>query len=332
MSETFSVQDAVELAVVDRNGFIESRHVGAAVVLSPEGDVVATHGEVGALVLPRSSMKPMQAIGSITSGATLAGEALALSTASHVGTDRHVAVVRDMLTEGGFTADDLECPAAWPSDSSTRDEMVRRGDTMSPLRMNCSGKHAAMLLACRASGWPTTGYTDPTHPLQVHIREVTERLIGEKVRDTAIDGCGAPVFAMSLHGLARGVHRIGTASERSPFALYRTAGELVRAVRENPWAVEGPGRADTLAVETLGVFSKYGAEGVMTMVAPDGTTVAAKTLDGATRVGTILAATLLHRAGAITDDQLTILGDRLPLDVLGGGRPVGRVRVTAGLR
>ncbi len=324
------VQSAVELAVVDRNGFVESRHIGAAVVLSPEGDVVAAHGDIGALVLPRSSMKPMQAIGSITAGASLAGEALAVSTASHVGTDRHAALVSDMLTEGGFSTDDLECPPAWPSDSAARDGMIRRGEQMSRLRMNCSGKHAAMLLACRASGWDPRGYTDPTHPLQVHIREVTERLVGEKLQHTAIDGCGAPVYAMTLHGLARGVHRLGTASARSPFALYRTSGELVRAVRENPWAVEGPGRPDTIAVESLGVFSKYGAEGVMTMVAPNGTTVASKTLDGSTRVGTILAATLLHRAGAVTDDQLTAVTELLPLDVLGGGHPVGRVRVTAG--
>ena len=328
--QTFSVQDAVELAVVDRNGFVESRHIGAAVVLSPDGDVIAAHGNVGALVLPRSSMKPMQAIGSVTSGAALRGEWLALSTASHVGTDQHVAIVTDMLAEGGLSEADLECPEAWPSDSATRDAMVRRGEGQSRLRMNCSGKHAAMLLACRASGWDTKGYIDPAHPLQVHIREVVERLVGEKMQLTAIDGCGAPVYAMTLQGLARGIQRIGTSSERSPFALYRTAGELVQAVREHPWTIAGPGRDDSIAIETLGVFTKYGAEGIMTMVAPNGTTVAAKTLDGSTRVGTIVAATLLARAGAITSEQLEELTRRLNLDVLGGGIPVGSIRVTLG--
>ena len=326
--ETVNLPSSVELATVDRNGFVESRHAGIAVVLSPGGEVIAKHGDVTALILPRSSMKPMQAIASVTAGAGLSGESLALSTASHSGTDRHVTVVREMLAAGGLTEDDLECPPAWPGDSATRDELIRQNLGPSRIRMNCSGKHAAMLLACRASGWPTAGYTDPGHPLQVHTREVIERLVGEKAALTAIDGCGAPVYAMTLFGLARAVHRIGTSSERSPFAMHRVAGTLVAAVREHPWAIEGPGRSDSILTERLGVFAKHGAEGVMVMVAPDGTTVALKTLDGSLRVGPIVAVELLHRAGALTAEQRDDAATHLDLLVTGGGRPVGRVRPT----
>ena len=197
--------------------------------------------------------------------------------------------------------------------------------------MNCSGKHAAMLRACVATGWSTTGYLDPAHPLQQHIREVIERLTGEKIAHTAIDGCGAPVHVLTLTGLARSIHRIGTASDRSPFALHRVAGSLVRAVRENPWTIEGPGRPDTIAIERLGVFTKHGAEGVMVMVAPNGTTVALKMLDGATRASTIVAATLLARAGGLNDADVAALADALPLSVLGGGADVGRIRPGAGI-
>ncbi|MDQ0725798.1 asparaginase [Microbacterium sp. W4I20] len=331
MPETLTVQDAVELAVVERNGFVESRHAGAAVVLSPDGDIVARHGNVDALILPRSSLKPLQAVACITAGAVLEGEQLALSTASHTGTDRHASVVRDILTEGGLTEDDLGCPPAWPSDSATRDELVREHGQVARVRMNCSGKHAAMLRACVATGWPTDGYLDPAHPLQSHIRDVVERLSGEKVAHTAIDGCGAPVHALTLTGLARAIHRIGTASDRSPFALHRVAGSLVRAVREHPWTIEGPGRPDTVAIEKLGVFTKGGAEGVMVMVAPNGTTVALKMLDGAPRASTIVAATLLARAGGLNDAEVRTLGDALPLEVLGGGKNVGVIRPGAGI-
>lgn len=331
MPETLTVQDAVELAVVERNGFVESRHAGAAVVLSPDGDIVARHGNVDALILPRSSLKPLQAVACITAGAVLEGEQLALSTASHTGTDRHASVVRDILTEGGLTEDDLGCPPAWPSDSATRDELVREHGQVARVRMNCSGKHAAMLRACVATGWPTDGYLDPAHPLQSHIREVVERLSGEKIAHTAIDGCGAPVHALTLTGLARAIHRIGTASDRSPFALHRVAGSLVRAVREHPWTIEGPGRPDTVAIEKLGVFTKGGAEGVMVMVAPNGTTVALKMLDGAPRASTIVAAALLARAGGLNDAEVRTLGDALPLEVLGGGMPVGVIRPGAGI-
>ncbi|MFK0401482.1 asparaginase [Microbacterium sp. NPDC090225] len=328
MLETLTVQDSVELAVVERSGFVESRHAGAAVVLSADGEVVARIGNADALILPRSSMKPLQAVACITAGAALEGEHLALSTASHVGTDRHAAAVREMLTAGGLNEDALACPPAWPSDQATRDEMVREHGQQASVRMNCSGKHAAMLRACIATGWPTDGYLDENHPLQAHIREVIERLTGEKISHTSIDGCGAPVYAMTLTGLARAIHRIGTASDRSPFALHRVAGSLVRAVREHPWTIEGPGRPDTIAIEKLGVFAKGGAEGVMVMVAPNGTTVALKMLDGGARASTIVAATLLARAGALADRDIADLADALSLDVLGGGKPVGRVLVS----
>ncbi|UNK69601.1 asparaginase [Microbacterium sp. H1-D42] len=331
MLETLTVRDAVELAVVERSGFVESRHAGAAVVLSPEGEVIAVHGDADALILPRSSLKPLQAIASVTAGAALEGEQLALGTASHTGTDRHVEVVREVLTAGNLTEDDLACPVAWPSDANARRDMIRDHAEQSRIRMNCSGKHALMLRACVATGWATEGYLDPAHPLQVHIREVVERLAGEKVAHTSIDGCGAPVHAITLTGLGRAVHRIGSASERSPFALHRVAGTLVRAVRENPWTIAGPGEADTIAIETLGVFAKGGAEGVMVMVAPNGATVALKMLDGSGRAATLVAAHLLARAGALSDADVAALTAALPLAVLGGGEPVGSIRLGAGI-
>ena len=314
---------------MERSGFVESRHAGSAVVLSPEGEILASYGNISAPVLPRSSMKPLQSLACATAGLDLTGEALALSTASHSGTDRHVAVVRGMLQSVGLTEDDLECPVAYPSDTETYAHMLRDALPQARVRMNCSGKHAAMLMTCVANEWPTAGYLDPQHPLQIHTRELIERLTGEKMTITAVDGCGAPVYGMSLHGLARALHRIGTASERSPFAMYRAAGALVRAVRENPWAISGPGRDDAIAIETLGVFSKVGAEGVQVMVAPNGTTVALKMLDGNPRANAIVAATLLAHAGALTEAQVAELESALNLAVLGAGQPVGRIRVTA---
>ncbi len=328
MVSTFSVADAVELAVVERSGFIESRHAGAAIVLDPAGDVITSLGDVQTPILPRSSLKPLQALGSLTAGAELSAEQLALATASHSGTDRHVAVVRSILDLADLDESDLGCPPAWPGDTATRDERVRELARPERIRMNCSGKHATMLVACRANGWETANYLDPTHPLQLHIREVIERLTGSKIAATAIDGCGAPVHAMSLTALARAVHRIGGSSERSPFALHRSAGALVRAVRENPWAIDGPGRPDTIAIERLGVFAKGGAEGVMIMVAPDGTTAALKMLDGSGRAASAVAIALLTRAGALAAGDAAQALAQLPLSITGGGQDVGRIRPT----
>lgn len=326
MPQTFAAADAVELAVVERSGFVESRHAGAAVVLSSDGILLERLGDVDTPILPRSSLKPLQALACLTAGAPLEGEQLVLATASHSGTDRHVSVVRDILDAARLGEEDLGCPPAWPLDQATRDELVRDHSEPARIRMNCSGKHAAMLLTCVTTGWDPQGYLDPGHPLQVHIREVIERLIGEKVAATAVDGCGAPVYAVSLLGLSKAVHRISTASQTSPFALHRQAGTLVRAVRENPWAIDGPGRPDTVAIERLGVFAKTGAEGVMVMVAPDGTTVALKMLDGNGRAATAVALRLLERAGALSSADVADTMTKLPLSVFGGGRDVGAIR------
>lgn len=327
MPQTFPVTAAVELAVVERSGFVESRHSGSAVVLSPDGAQTVL-GDPTAPILPRSTLKPLQALACLTAGAALEGERLGLATASHVGTDRHVAVVRSILEDADVTEDDLGCPAAWPTDSATRDELARDHAAPARVRMNCSGKHAAMLLACRANGWETADYLDPAHPLQLHIREVVERLTGEKPATIAIDGCGAPVPALSLVGLARALQRMGTSSERSPFALHRQAATLIGAVRAHPWTIEGPGRPDTVVIERTGVFAKTGAEGVLVMVAPDGTTVALKMLDGGSRAASAVGLRLLERAGAVsTSDAEKALGD-LPLTVHGGGAVVGAIRVT----
>jgi len=328
MPQTFPVTAAVELAVVERSGFIESRHAGSAIVLAPDGATATSLGDPAAPVLPRSTLKPLQALACLTAGAVLEGESLGLATASHTGTDRHVAVVRAILESADATEDDLGCPPAWPTDSATRDELARDHAAPARVRMNCSGKHAAMLLACRANGWDIASYLDPAHPLQLHIREVVERLTGEKPALWATDGCGAPVPAVSLTGLARALQRMGTSSERSPFALHRQAATLIGAVRAHPWTIDGPGRPDTVVMERTGVFAKTGAEGVLVMVAADGTTVALKMLDGSTRAASTVGLRLLERAGALSSADAERAREDLSLSVSGGSAVVGAIRAT----
>jgi L-asparaginase II len=325
---TFSVADSVELAVVERSGVTESRHAGSAVVLSPEGEVLRTLGDVVTPIFPRSCLKPFQAVAVMTSGVTLRGEDAAIATASHSGTAAHVALVRRLLERESLPVSALGCPPAAPSDQAAREALIRSAGARERVYMNCSGKHAAMLLACVANEWPLEGYLDPEHPLQKRILDVLERFTGERPAATAVDGCGAPVHAISLMALARGIQKITTAAIGSPFALYREAAALTEAVREHPWAVGGPGQPDTVAIERLGVFAKVGAEGVMVMTAADGTTAAVKVLDGSSRASTIIALRLLAGTGAVEHDAIDAVQTELDLWVMGGDRRVGEVRAT----
>lgn len=327
-AETFLIEDSVELAVVERSGFVESRHAGSAIVLGINGEVLRSLGDVDGAVFPRSAMKPFQAVAVMASGVALRGAEAAIATASHSGTPAHVELVRGLLARAQVPETALACPVAWPNDSAARDTLVRLGSGMAAVYMECSGKHAAMLAACQHNGWALEGYLEPGHPLQKRILDVLERFTGERPVASGIDGCGAPVHAISLTGLARGIARIASSKSNSPFAIYREAGFLAEAVRTNGWVIAGPGRSDSIVIDQLGLFMKGGAEGIMVAAAQNGTTVALKILDGNLRAAAAVALGLLADEGAIARADLAQLLPELGLAVAGAGVPVGEIRAS----
>jgi L-asparaginase II len=310
-------QGAVPLAVVERDGFPESQHLGAAVVLAPDGERLAAHGDADARIYPRSALKPFQTVAALEAGADLSPEQLVLATASHSGTPRHVGVVRSVLAGAGLDESALRTPAAWPMDEAARLALVRAGGEPRPVLMNCSGNHAGMLAGSVAAGWPVDDYLAADHPIHGVAAEVLERTAGARPTNRGRDGCGGPVWAVPLAALARGYQRV---LEERP--------GLGEAIRAHPDLIEGPGTPTTRAVEALGVVAKAGAEGVWVAVAPDGTAVAVKTLDGANRVPSAVAVALLAEHGAVDGEAAAAYLAAPALAVTAGGRPVGGLRVT----
>jgi L-asparaginase II len=311
----------VELARVERSGMVESRHLGAAALVGATGEVLRSLGDTSALIYPRSTLKPLQAITALRSGARLVGPQLVLATASHAGAPEHLEVVRSILREADLPEDALQCPVDWPLGRRIRDDLVRSGGGPSRLHMNCSGKHAAFLLACTASGWSTDDYLEIDHPLQVRVRDTVEEFTGETVLHSGTDGCGAPVHAMSLAGLARAIGRVSGATSGEE-------AELSAAILRDPWAIDGTGRANTVVIQQLGLIAKLGAEGVLVLGAPSGAAVAVKILDGSLRAATLVALRLLVEAGEVAREAADNVIDTSLERVLGGGRVVGRIVTT----
>ena len=157
----------------------------------------------------------------LDSGADLAGADLALASASHSGEPMHVDRALAMLDRAGVTEDDLRCPTALPMNDAARSAVLLAGDGPADSRarriyMNCSGKHAGMLTACVAAGWPIAGYLAADHPLQRQVAQEITRLTGEAPSAVGIDGCGAPLFAVSLLALARGFGAVNGAAAGTP--------------------------------------------------------------------------------------------------------------------
>jgi L-asparaginase II len=323
--EELSVADVVAnpvLAEVTRSGFVESRHRGSIVAIGADGLYAFTAGTANAPVYPRSASKPLQAAAMLRAGLPIEGELLALAAASHSGEDFHAQGVNDILDYAGLTADDLQCPPALPLDQPTAWRLIRQARPDGPgpetrVRYNCSGKHAAMLATCIANDWPTETYLSPAHPLQVRIRHTIEELAREPVAATGVDGCGAPLFALTLGGVARAFRALVLADPGSPER------KVADAMRKFPEWTSGTTRDEhKLMTAVPGLLLKAGAEGVDAFALPDGTAAALKIDDGNPRART-----------PVTVAVLTLLGGQPPAElgtaaVSGGGAPVGVIRAT----
>jgi L-asparaginase II len=304
------------LAEVVRSGFVESRHRGAVAALAADGTFAFTTGSANTPVFPRSANKPLQAAAMLRAGLPLDGELLALAAASHSGEDFHARGVHDILDLAGLTADDLQCPAALPLDEAAARRLIKESDTPeSRVRNNCSGKHAAMLVTCIANEWPTDTYLDPAHPLQRHIKKTVEELAREPVPATGVDGCGAPLFALTLGGLARAFRALVLAEPGTPERV------VADAMRKFPAWTSGTTRDENrLMTEVPGLLLKGGAEGVDAFALPDGSAAALKIEDGNARARTPVTVAILARLGAQPPAALATTA------VKGGGGPVGEIR------
>ncbi|MQA05097.1 MAG: asparaginase [Streptosporangiales bacterium] len=309
------------LAEVDRGGFVESWHTGSVVAVDAMGEVTLTVGRPDVPCYPRSSNKPLQATAMVRCGLELPADLLALACASHSGEPMHVAGVRRLLASVGLDGSALQCPPDWPLDETARRERIAAGGEPDRLHMNCSGKHAAMLATCVVRDWPLDTYLDPEHPLQQRIRATIEELTGESVVHTGVDGCGAPLFAFSLRGLARGYRALGAA------AAGTAQRRVVAAFLAYPELTSGTRRDEARLMRGIpGLLDKGGAEAVDALLLPDGSALAVKIADGSQRARTPVTVAALRTLGydaAILDDLATAL-------VLGAGRPVGEIRVAEG--
>jgi len=300
-----------------RGGMVEGIHYGSVVVLGTDGGVAFQLGDIEAAFYPRSAIKPVQAVAMVRAGLPLDGELLSLTAASHSGEERHLAGTRRILELAGLTEDDLRNTPDMPFDPTVRDTWVREGRLPSRLAQNCSGKHAAMLYTCTLNGWSLDDYLDPAHPLQQAIAETVEDLTGQQIAAVTVDGCGAPLFALSLHGLARAAARLTTAAPGTPEA------RVADAVRDHAELASGSGRDVAALMRAVpGLLAKDGFEGVQVAALPDGRAIAVKIADGANRARIPVAAAALARAGVDPTRLTEFAGEPL----LGGGTPVGEIR------
>jgi L-asparaginase II len=308
--------DAPVVAHVVRSGFVESIHHGSVVAVDASGSTLLAVGDVGGPIFPRSSSKPIQALAMLRAGLDLDGELLALAAGSHSGEWFHLEGVRRILAGAGLTELDLQNTVDLPYEEQERHAWIAAGRGATSLAQNCSGKHSAMLATCVVAGWDTATYLEPRHPLQQLMAHTLADLSGEPAAASGVDGCGAPVMAVSLTGLARAFCRLATAPEGTDEA------RVASAMRAYPQWVGGTRRDVTALIRGVpGLIAKDGAESVYAVGLADGRGVALKIADGGQRARPVVMAAALRRLGV----SAQVLEDLAQAPVLGHGQQVGSI-------
>jgi len=298
------------LAEYVRDGIVESKHFGHLIALDKDGKRVLTKGDPNAFIYPRSAIKSIQASAMVRKGLVQEVRHLALICASHSGSKAHQDGALEILRGAGLTQEALQCIADRPIGVQERKEWGEKEPTR--LAMNCSGKHAGMLATCVANNWPIENYLSQDHPLQLAIKEEFENLAGEKISKISVDGCGAPLFLISMQGLANAFHNLAISND----PVHK---QVVAACLAFPEMVAGIGRSDTELMKTVsGLFLKIGAEGVQAAFLPDGRTVVFKVSDGSERAHQVILQSAFEKLGAKFEVKHP--------EVLGGGKVIGEIR------
>ena len=302
-----------------RAGFVESVHRGRVAIVSSDGRLTASLGTDSAPIYPRSANKPLQAVGMLRAGLDLTGELLALVCASHSGEAFHQVGVRRILYDSGEDESVLQTPPDWPLDERERETAMRNGAAKSSVAMNCSGKHAGMIMTTVRNNGDVRTYLDPHHPTQLAILRAINDLADEKAAGPAVDGCGAPLYAISLYALARAFGRLAAATEGAE-------AQVANAMRAHPKYVSGTRRDEFELHQAMpGLIAKSGAEAVYVTGLPNGCGIAIKISDGSSRARPAAMAGVLMRLGFDSET----LRKHASLPVLGHGERVGEVRPCA---
>jgi L-asparaginase II len=300
------MSNPVEMVEIWRGEFLESIHLGHAVICDGTGQIVDAWGDPDAVILPRSSCKMIQALPLMESGAGahLTTEQKALACASHQGAEIHTSRVQAWLSDLGLRDDDFRCGPQMPNDKPARTDLIKTDQSPCRYHNNCSGKHAGFLTLTKHLG-AGPDYHDPSHPVQVSVRAAFEETTELTSPGFGIDGCSAPNFATTVHGLARAMAFFANAQNSSD-RRSNAAADLTQAMMAHPDLVAGEGRACTELMRAMDgrVAVKTGAEAVFVAIVPEkGLGIALKIVDGATRASECALAALLVRLGVLNPNH-----------------------------
>ena len=321
---------------VYRGEVVESTHFGHIAVVDACGKLLYSYGDPHRLTYARSSMKPIQAIPIMETGAAdrygLDQTDLSLCCASHSGEERHRLRVLSILHRAGLPEEILQCGAHPPKDEESYKELLRQGGELTPVYSNCSGKHSGMVVTAAHMGEDTYTYHLPEHPVQLRIMNAIAELTCYPKEEIhiGIDGCGAPVHRLPLSNLAWGFARLAVPDAIANPARREAVRKITAAMVAHPEMVGGNQRycTDLMRVFKGRIIGKSGAEGVYCLGDRElGLGIAIKIEDGNSRGKFAVMNEILRQLGIGTSSELCDLKSYSDPDITNmKGKIVGQIK------
>lgn len=325
------------LVEVWRGAVVESRHRGSWVLTDGDGAVLDGAGDWDTPVYARSSVKALQALPLLETGAAdrfgFDDADVALAVSSHDGEPCHTERAAAVLARLGLGEQDLRCGVQSPGDYEARDALRKDGASATALHNNCSGKHSGFLALTLHLGAPPEGYLDPSGPTQSAVRAAVGEMCGLDPAELAfgVDGCSAPTWLLPLRALARAFARLATPENLTPERA-AACRRIVEAVAANPVLIAGSRKriCTDLSRESGGrLFPKIGAEGVYVIGVRGGDRgLAVKLDDGQPRGLHAVVMALLEKLELADDEEIARLSAWGKREIINhAGLTVGRLEV-----
>ncbi|WP_026074197.1 asparaginase [Brevibacillus massiliensis] len=301
-----------KLVDVCRGGRVESSHYGHIAVVASDGKLLFSLGDPYRKTYARSSVKPLQAIPVVETGAAdryeLSDADLSLCCASHSGEAQHTERVLAILGRAGIGEDALQCGTHIPHSQDAYQKLIAAGKKLTPLYSNCSGKHTGMLITAKHMGESLEDYYKPDHPVQQRILQVIAEMADYPIEqiEMGTDGCGVPVHALPLERLAYAFARMAHPDDLGEKRA-NTANRITAAMMKHPEMVGGTGRfcTDFMKAARGRLFGKAGAESVYLIGdRQTGVGIAIKVEDGNGRAAYPTALETLRQLGLLDKSQL----------------------------
>ncbi|PSL41605.1 asparaginase [Planomicrobium soli] len=302
---------------VTRGALVESLHRGHVAVVNAKHELLYSVGDPQKVIYARSSMKPLQAIPIVETGAAdhyrFSDADLSLACASHNGEEQHTERVEAILDRTGLAIADLKCGTHNPKWEAAYRALIKSGEPLTEIYNNCSGKHSGMLATAKHMNESTADYYKLDHPVQQRILQVISELteVQESKIVIGVDGCGVPVHGVPIENLALSFAKMANPSglpERRRNAVER----VTAAMMAEPEMVGGTDRfcTDFMRILNGRMFAKAGAEGVYCIGDKEtGFGIALKVEDGNARATSAVAMEVLSQLGLLTDEQKEQLRD-----------------------